>query len=91
MKSSSNSAWNVITRINMSDFDGTDVLKCCWSTASGNVNSYNECGGVCSGVPGAVSFSNNCTLKFTLTTANFYAAVALQIEDHYNATAAQHQ
>ena len=71
--------------VQTSDFDGADVLKCRWSTTSSNVNSYNECGGVCSGVPGAVLFPNNCTLRFTLTVANFYAAVALQIEDYYNA------
>ena len=118
----SNSAWNVITRINtvirpdglinsspvattlpiiykaisithvhvvqMSDFDGTDVLRCRWSTSTTtNYNLFNECGGVCSGVPGAVLFPNNCTLRFTLVTATWYAAVALQIEDYYDTVA----
>ncbi|CAF4236415.1 unnamed protein product, partial [Rotaria sordida] len=71
--------------VQISDFDGGDILKCRWSTSStSNSNSYNECGGVCSGVPGAVLYSNNCTLVFTLTQAAVYAAVALQIEDYYN-------
>ncbi|CAF3704333.1 unnamed protein product [Rotaria sp. Silwood1] len=73
--------------VQISDFDGTDDLKCRWSTSStSNYNSYNECGGVCSGVPGAVLFSNNCTLVFTLTQASVYVAVALQIEDYYDST-----
>ena len=118
----SNSAWNIVTRINtvvrpdgllnsspvattlpiiykaisvihvhvvqMSDFDGTDILRCRWSTSStANFNTFNECGGVCSGVPGALLFPNNCTLRFTLTTNARYAAVALQIEDYYNTAA----
>lgn len=74
--------------VQMSDFDGTDVLKCRWSIGTtANVNSYNECGGVCSGVPSAQLFQNNCTLRFTLTRATWYAAVALQIEDYYNTAA----
>ena len=73
--------------VQMSDFDGTDILKCRWSTSTGNVNGYNECSGVCNGVPGAQLFQNNCTLVFTLTQANKYAAVALQIEDYYNSAA----
>ena len=43
--------------VQMSDFDGTDVLRCRWSTTGSNFNSYNECGGVCSGVPSATLFS----------------------------------
>ena len=70
--------------VQMSDFDGTDVLKCRWATSSGNTNSYNECRNVCSGVPGAVLYTDNCTLVFTLTRAQYYAAAALQIEDYYN-------
>ncbi|UJR17320.1 hypothetical protein I4U23_004215 [Adineta vaga] len=70
--------------VQMVDFDRTDILKCRWSTASGNINSYNECGGVCNGVPGALLISNNCTLQFTLTIANMFVAVAIQIEDYYN-------
>jgi hypothetical protein len=74
--------------VQMSDFDGTDTLRCRWSTsATTNVNNFNECGGVCSGVPGAVLFQNNCTLRFSLVTATWYAAVALQIEDYYNTAA----
>lgn len=74
--------------VRVSDFDGTDILQCRWSTtATTNFNSYNECGGICSGVPGATLFWNNCTLRFTLTMANWYAAVALQVEDYYDASA----
>ena len=69
--------------IQMADFD-SDVLKCRWSTSStSNFNLYNECAGVCSGVPGAVLHQNNCTLVFTLTTAGMYSAVAVQIEDYF--------
>nr|ACD54819.1 unknown [Adineta vaga] len=74
--------------IQMVDFDRTDILKCRWSSASSNINSYNECGGVCNGVPGAtLLISSNCTLQFTLTAANQYAAVAIQIEDYFNSVA----
>ena len=74
--------------VQMSDFDGTDVLKCRGSTSARLIfNNYNECGGVCSGVPGAILFPNNCTLQFALSTANWYAAVALQIEDYYDSPA----
>ncbi|UJR14644.1 hypothetical protein I4U23_001637 [Adineta vaga] len=74
--------------VQMSDFDGTDILLCRWSIGTtSNINSYNECGGVCSGVPGAALIQTNCTIVFTLTTAGMYAAVALQIEDYYNTAA----
>ena len=72
--------------VDMADFDGTDVLKCRWSTSSNNFNSYDECFGVCSGVPLAVLYGDNCTLVFTLTRANYYAAVAIQIEDYYTSS-----
>ncbi|CAF3771940.1 unnamed protein product [Rotaria sordida] len=75
--------------VQISDFDGGDILKCRWSTSSTtNYNSYDECGGVCSGVPGAALYSDNCTLVFTLTQAAVYAAVAIQIEDYYNSASA---
>jgi hypothetical protein len=73
--------------VQMSDFDGNDILKCRWSNSSGNINGYDECGGVCLGVPGANLIRTNCTIVFTLTIAYQYAAVALQIEDFYNAAA----
>jgi hypothetical protein len=73
--------------VQMSDFDGNDILKCRWSNSSGNLNGYDECGGVCNGVPGANLIRPNCTIVFTLTTPNLYAAVALQIEDFYNSAA----
>ncbi|UJR14633.1 hypothetical protein I4U23_001627 [Adineta vaga] len=73
--------------VQMSDFDGTDVLRCRWSTTTGNINNYNECGGICSGVPGAVLIQTNCTIVFTLTAASWYAGVALQIEDYFNTAA----
>ncbi|CAF4693046.1 unnamed protein product [Rotaria sp. Silwood2] len=70
--------------VQMSDLDTTDTLRCRWSTNStSNFNAYDECADVCSGVPGAVLYSDNCTFVFTLTFANMYVAVALQIEDYY--------
>ncbi|UJR17041.1 hypothetical protein I4U23_003939 [Adineta vaga] len=72
--------------IQMVDPDASDILRCRWASVAGNVNSYNECGGVCSGIPGATLITNNCTLIFTLTRPSIYAAVALQIEDYYNET-----
>lgn len=74
--------------VHIADFDSTDIVRCRWSTnATTNFNNYNECNGVCSGVPGAVLFPNNCTLRFSLVNATWYAAVALQIEDYYDALA----
>lgn len=73
--------------VQMVDFDGTDILRCRWANTTDNVNSYDECSGVCSGVPGAILIPNNCTIIFTLTKPGIYAAVALQIEDYYNNTA----
>ncbi|UJR07471.1 hypothetical protein I4U23_011760 [Adineta vaga] len=74
--------------VQMSDFDGTDLLKCRWSVgATTTINQYNECANVCNGVPGATLIGANCTIVFTLTIAGSYAAVAVQIEDFYNAAA----
>ncbi|CAF0825479.1 unnamed protein product [Adineta ricciae] len=72
--------------VQMADFDPTDILRCRWSTniSANNTCQYNECGGICSGVPGAVLLQNNCTIVFTLTHAKLYAGVALQIEDFFN-------
>ena len=73
--------------VQMADFDSNDVLQCRWSISStSNFNGYNECAAVCSGVPGAVLYQNNCTLVFTLTQNAMYAAVALQIEDYYSSS-----
>ncbi|CAF4098017.1 unnamed protein product, partial [Adineta steineri] len=72
--------------VQMSDFDGTDILRCRWSTSSGNINNFDECGGVCNGVPGASLTPENCTIVFTLTMAGWYAVAALQIEDFYSST-----
>ncbi|CAF4373919.1 unnamed protein product, partial [Adineta steineri] len=73
--------------VQMSDPDRTDVLKCRWSTKTlPNTNSYDECGGVCNGIPGAILNGNNCTITFTLQKANTYAVLALQIEDYYSNT-----
>ena len=73
--------------VQMSDFDSTDTLRCRWSTSlTNNTNGYDECGGACNGVPGAVLFPNNCTIVFTLTAPTWYYAVALQIEDFFNST-----
>ena len=74
--------------VQMSDFDGTDTLRCRWSVSSSSgITGYNECGGVCNGVPSATLIQANCTIVFRLTVAYQYAAVALQIEDFYNAAA----
>ncbi|CAF1507596.1 unnamed protein product [Adineta ricciae] len=73
--------------VQMSDFDGTDILICRWSKSSTNINSYDECDGICNGLAGGVNanlIGANCTLTFTLTTANWYYGVALQIEDFFN-------
>ncbi|CAF1061879.1 unnamed protein product [Adineta steineri] len=73
--------------VQMSDFDGTDILQCRWSTSSGNINGYNECSGVCMGIPLYINLiSNNCTLVFRLATAGQYAAAALQIEDYFSSS-----
>ncbi|CAF1012640.1 unnamed protein product [Rotaria sp. Silwood1] len=70
--------------VQMSDLDSTDTLRCRWSdNSASNFNSYDKCADVCNGVPGAVLYNDNCTLVFTLTLANMYVAVALQIEDYY--------
>jgi hypothetical protein len=69
----------------MFDIDAGDILKCRWSIrTTSNINSYNECGGVCSGIPHAILSRNNCTLTFKLTHVNKFYAVALQIEDYYS-------
>ncbi|CAF4250066.1 unnamed protein product, partial [Adineta steineri] len=73
--------------VQMSDFDGTDILRCRWSTSSGNINNYDECGGVCMGIPITYNLiQENCTIVFELTRPGFYAAVALQIEDFFSST-----
>ncbi|CAF3922512.1 unnamed protein product, partial [Adineta steineri] len=70
--------------VQMSDLDGTDILRCRWATSSGNINNYDECDGVYNGIPGVSLIQDNCTLVFTLTNAGMYAAAALQIEDYYS-------
>jgi hypothetical protein len=74
--------------VQMSDSDGGDILRCRWSSgsSSSNINLYNECGSVCSGVPGAILIGNNCTIIFTLHHVSQYYAVALQIEDYYSSS-----
>ncbi|CAF0820431.1 unnamed protein product [Adineta ricciae] len=72
--------------VQMTDNDGSDVLKCRWASRRNNMNSYDECGGVCFGVPGAILIEDNCTIIFTLTKIRIYVAVALQIEDYYDKT-----
>ncbi|UJR11342.1 hypothetical protein I4U23_015523 [Adineta vaga] len=71
--------------VQMSDFDGTDKLRCRWSNGSAaNINGFDECGGLCNGVSGANLTQATCTITFTLTNSNMYVGVALQIEDFYN-------
>ncbi|CAF1676988.1 unnamed protein product, partial [Adineta ricciae] len=79
----------VVHVVQMADNDGTDILQCRWSnSASGsNYNRVDECGGICSGLPSStVLTASNCTLSFTLPTANLYYACALQIEDYYSSS-----
>ncbi|CAF0885109.1 unnamed protein product [Didymodactylos carnosus] len=67
--------------IPMLDVDG-DYLRCRWSKSS----PIDECGSVCSAVPGATLNGNStCTLTFTGTSVGYYAA-ALQVEDFYMST-----
>ena len=80
----------VVHVVQMADNDGTDILQCRWSNSNSgtNYNRVDECGGVCSGLPpGTILTASNCTLSFTLPTANLYYACALQIEDYYNSVA----
>ncbi|CAF1435406.1 unnamed protein product [Adineta ricciae] len=76
--------------VQMADNDATDILQCRWSDSNSgtNYNRIDECGCICSGLPaGTVLTASNCTLSFTLPTANIYYACALQIEDYYNTAA----
>ncbi|CAF1049455.1 unnamed protein product [Adineta steineri] len=75
--------------VQMADNDATDYLVCRWSnSASGtNYNRVDECSGVCSGLPpGTILTGVNCTLSFTLPTANLYYGCALQIEDFFSSS-----
>ncbi|CAF1122378.1 unnamed protein product [Adineta steineri] len=76
--------------VQMADNDATDTLICRWSTsASGtNYNRADECGGVCMGLPPITTILTgiNCTLSFTLPTANLYYGCALQIEDYFSSS-----
>jgi hypothetical protein len=72
--------------IQMADAESTDILRCRWSTATGNTNGWDECGSVCAPtLPTYNLIQENCTLVFTITALNYYA-VALQIEDFYDAS-----
>ena len=76
--------------VQMSDGDSSDILRCRWSTNNipANWNGYDKCRSVCAPTlpAGYQLFADNCTLVFTLTKAENYSAVALQIEDFYTAT-----
>ncbi|CAF4971027.1 unnamed protein product, partial [Rotaria sp. Silwood1] len=73
--------------VQISDGDGSDILRCRWAVGTtNNTNVYDECGGICHGIPGAILSSNNCSLTFTLNRSSIYYAVALQIEDYYLST-----
>ncbi|CAF1251765.1 unnamed protein product [Adineta steineri] len=77
----------IVHIVQMADNDGTDILICRWSNSASttNYNRYDECGGICMGLPpSTVLIGSSCTLSFTLPTANLYYACALQIEDFYN-------
>ncbi|CAF4028879.1 unnamed protein product, partial [Adineta steineri] len=80
---------SVVHVVQMADNDATDILKCRWSSSSAgtNYNRVDECGGICLGLPvSTVLIGSNCTLSFTLPTANLYYACALQIEDYFSST-----
>ncbi|CAF1439557.1 unnamed protein product [Adineta steineri] len=82
-------AVTVVHSVQMADNDGTDILKCRWSNSNStyNYNHYDECGGICSGLPSGTTLTrSNCTLSFNLPIANLYYACALQIEDYYNSS-----
>lgn len=77
----------------MADNDGTDILRCRWSNANAttNYNHFDECAGACFGLKGVSTlFEDNCTLQFTIPTnySGWYIAIALQIEDYYDASSA---
>lgn len=74
--------------IQMADADSGDILRCRWSTNNlpANTNNWDECGSVCAPtLPSYTLYPDNCTLVFNITVTDYYA-VALQIEDFYNAT-----
>ncbi|CAF1532080.1 unnamed protein product [Adineta ricciae] len=80
----------VVHVVQMADNDGTDILKCRWSNVNSgtNYNRADECADVCFGLPPGYQLSpSNCTISFSLTSANLYYACALQIEDYYNSAA----
>ncbi|CAF1238732.1 unnamed protein product [Adineta steineri] len=79
-------AVSVVHIIPLADNDDIDILRCRWSNANSttNYNRFDECGGVCSGLPSGTTLDgSSCTLSFILPTANLYYACALQIEDYY--------
>ena len=83
-------ATRITHTIQMTDNDGTDILQCRWSNSNSgtNYNRADECSGVCSALPsGYVLTGSNCTVSFTLPTANLYYACSIQIEDYYNSAA----
>ncbi|CAF1430664.1 unnamed protein product [Adineta steineri] len=80
---------SVVHVVQMADNDATDYLVCRWSNSASttNYNRVNECGSICNGLPAfTVLIGFNCTLSFTLPTANVYYACALQIEDYFSST-----
>ncbi|CAF0722780.1 unnamed protein product [Adineta steineri] len=80
---------SVVHVVQMADNDATDILICRWSSSAAgtNYNRVDECGGICLGLPvSTVLIGFNCTLSFTLPTANLYYACALQIEDYFSIT-----
>ncbi|CAF1379097.1 unnamed protein product [Rotaria sordida] len=77
--------------VQMSDNDGTDILKCRWSNSNSgtNYNRKDECEDACIGLNGISTLSEeNCSLVFTLPTTRigWYYVIALQIEDYYDSS-----
>ncbi|CAF1264102.1 unnamed protein product [Rotaria sordida] len=77
--------------VQMSDNDGTDILKCRWSNSNSgtNYNRKDECVNACAGLNGiSTLYEENCTLVFTLPTTRigWYYVIALQIEDYYDSS-----
>ena len=52
-----------------------DLVRCRWAVGS------SECGGICSGFPGAVLDSNTCTITYTANRGTGFKAAAIMIED----------
>ncbi|UJR07107.1 hypothetical protein I4U23_011395 [Adineta vaga] len=62
------------------DYDTTDIIKCRWATSNTtvNINNYDECGGICNGVPGAVLIPYNLEDYYNSTSVTPMSSVPIQ-------------